>query len=313
MAARDRDSENNRRFQTPLTRERRSTPKLLSTLVDGEQTDKIAQMDFLEKSIPIRSSEPRSIENRFDLDVTIAGWVPLIHRKADWPAFLKEANLRERAALGFLFKYSGNPTVERDSNPNPPTMDVDRFSKLIDSRNFRCAIRVQNIRTVQDDEVRVMEVKLDYFARSGYTPFRILDEPEIVLFSEGVASEVLAMPWVPPSGELGKDIIEVSFAFRLGRKPDMLGRLVGGHWAPWAWISILLELREDGHAAVAWKGSAFPSASLYVNEVKPSTYDVRGAKLDEIRKFINTTGRDDLAPQRLEEEVWFELGKMSID
>ena len=220
-------------------------------------------------TFPTGSSEPGGRENQFDVDITITGWVPLIQRSADWPQFLRDASAREQFALGSLFKFSGNPTFQEDSNPDPATMDLAVLEKLIDSRNFRCAIRIQNIRAFRNDAMRVIGVKLDYFARSGYTPFSIF--PERPFFSEGAAQEVRVMPWVTPDEQSNRDIIEVGFAFRLGWFPDTLGRLFTGYWAPWAWVSILLELRDDGNVAVAWKGSSFPSASLFINKVKPGT------------------------------------------
>ncbi|HET7464534.1 MAG TPA: hypothetical protein VFJ82_24960 [Longimicrobium sp.] len=230
-------------------------------------------------------------------DVLVIGWIPF----------------GMRAPAGGAYGGFAGRTLFHSGNPPPPHgfgghagFDAWRHSpgNPVGTREYRAALYLEG---VVAEFPEAAPPRIDRRANGrflGHTPLRMYAAgwnigrilPQFMEYSAGAGPRrtppaANADPW----GSWAE--LRYRADFKLGWLPNVMGRVLTGSWAPYAWCEIQYRIDRDGGVRVIVEGSAIPSQRLYIDWQTPSPasgvvpeHDMRGATKPRVDGFIRTAG-----------------------
>ncbi len=228
------------------------------------------------------------------------GWIPLLKSRRHWPPYAQAVGVleRHRVLLHLLFR-SGNLSVpDHPGNPDPEKIDLDALLRIEESKNYRSLFALKNLKIFWDSSGKPISAEFDFFAKTGFTPIRVPGVDKPLFFVEGIEDELNIDPSLEADGRLR---LHFTFPFQLSRKMNRLTRIVGGRWAPWAWMGMSMVIARQT-IQFHFIGSAIPNQSRYSNTHqrypytgKRGTYNLLTADHDVIRQFFDAD-QDEMGP-----------------
>lgn len=233
-------------------------------------------------------------------DVLVVGWIPFSMREPEgWaPGF---------GPAGRLLFQSGNP------QPPPSFGDRDGFSgwrysavNPVGSKEFRAALYLEGVVAEFPEGAPPRLDRRANGAFLGYTPLRAYAAginlaatlPQAAQYTKGTGPRLKPVPHVDQDTGSWAEF-RYRAEFKLSSLPNLMGRVLTGAWAPYAWCEIAYRVHRRGEVEVRVDGSAIPSQRLYVDWSTPPTeptagvvpeYDMRDATPESVAGFLQTMG-----------------------
>jgi hypothetical protein len=192
--------------------------------------------------------------------VAVVGWVPSYQAAEQLPA-------------GFLRRqWDADPAIARlleTGNQKPPESFADDldFARHLNSRDFRGALCIHRPTVYLDAAGLPVQVSCYALARAGCTAVRV---KSVVWFSggAGLSSGYFA--------EARSSVtIRVFLRMKIGALGQAVGKLLTGHWPPWATLMIDYSIDyETGLATIVYSGTPIPSQCRYVEWKLDSEYQI---------------------------------------
>ena len=186
------------------------------------------------------------------------------------------------------------------NRPEPPPRlsgrpDYDRF---IESRNFRATLCLFDVVLTCYPDGRDAEIRATAGDYTGYTPLTTGGRfgpftYDLAWHDKGVGEVHGQVDRHPEHATIRRLV-----TFRIAKVGNLGARLLTGHWAPFAWMSIAYTLRRDGSVRVDYRGSLIPSQSMYAGWRRRRRYSMLTLTPSQISGFIQAGG-DALAPGTL--------------
>lgn len=182
------------------------------------------------------------------------------------------------AAMGELFR-SGN------HRPKDHIRDGDEFARELMLRDYRAAFAIEHPVLQLDENGRPCAFTFRHLYRVGYTPGRAgLNTRHL----PGIGSCHHTVDFLAD-----RVVLDYFPRFRLGKLANVAGRLMTGHWAPFASMAVHYELWTDGAARAFFRGSLVPSQSYYQDWKLCGEYNVLQCTAYQFDDFVEAgDGRD---------------------
>lgn len=241
-------------------------------------------------------------------DVLVVGWIPF--------------HLKPPFAPGFPPGFATTALFQAGNDDPPVTFaGYQGFADWLHPKNakgtkeYRAAIYLEGVTSRFSDDGS--PPRIDRRANGsfiGYTPLRLYlggvnilaTLPRAPQYKKGTGPVFSPTVARDPAGKW----VELRYRaeFKLSWLTNLVGRVLTGQWAPFAWCEIQYRFEESGQVAVTVVGSAIPSARLYVGWTRPSSSPVSGtvpeynmltADQAAVAGFIQTQGKGCLpAPEK---------------
>jgi len=182
-------------------------------------------------------------------------------------------------------------------NPEPVISSDAEFQNLVQLKEFRIAVALQDIQVEWDDAQGKIDVSHHEIVVLGYTPLNVWFpvgggswSHRNYGYSSGIGDDDVQ---VRP--DVDKCVIDIYVRFKISWLLNVLQSCFTFHLAPSAIVQIRYTLYRNGSTEIAYFGSLLPSQQYYINWQLQKQHDMKIVSTQDIGSFI-TAGNCKDAP-----------------
>lgn len=225
-------------------------------------------------------------------DVSSIGFIPYyksIKRVPPGSYTQHDLGLRSRVGFSFLFDSGNRPEMEQSFS------GIKGFMKRIDSREFRGAMELRDVKLYCDASNKPVKLSAKHFEEVGDTPIqeqvilRLFRKPKVTItHSSGRGSFDCTCKFNDDSATITQWV-----RFMLGKKGNLASWIVIGRWAPFAWMRTDYTIFCNGDVTVKFAGTYIPTQYYYVDWRVRGVHDMLVNNSAQIDGFLDAGDRND--------------------